>query len=364
MRLERWRWAAFPAGLWAATRVAYLFLGYLSLGLVPKVQLAGGAPPLHAYPALDALCRQDCGWFYLIATRGYASVKESNFWPGLPVSARVLSLLTFIPPEFTLILIPNLACLGAYLIVYHLFSRLDGERAARWALAAWLCYPFSFFHASAYPETLMICATAGAVLLGSRGHHVLAGIALGLGTLSRHVTILMGATLPVAQLRQRGLRRFFLSPSLIGLVMPFALVGVYALYCKSRFGDPLTFWKARDMWGEMAWWGIGKVLKNVDRMPHIASFALWALLPTVGAIALLRDRRYAELAAAVLPLALVIWTMGAWGLGRYSASCWPAFLPIGGWLERRPALRLPLLLALGMAQGWYFFLHSHHYEIY
>jgi hypothetical protein len=356
-----WR---FPLGLWLATRVALVYLGYLSLALVPAMVKQGGSPALRRYPALDALCRWDCGWFVLLAQRGYASATETNFWPGLSVAARLLEQAIKLPIPFGVLLISNLACLGAYLVIYRLFWEQSGEPAARTSLTVFAAFPFAFFHASGYPETLMIFFSAAAVFLALRGHHVRAGLALGLGVLSRHLTILMGGALLAAQLQQRGWRRFFHSPlGLVGLAMPFAAIAVYAVYCARAWGDPLSFWKARNDWGATAWWSVVEVFRHIKERPHIALFVIFALLPAAGAAAYLRRPRMAVLGAAVLPLIVVLWLIGAFGLGRYAASCWPAFLPIGEWLERHPAFKTPLLIVLGIAQGWFFFLHTHHYEI-
>lgn len=364
MRPGRASWAVFPAGVWVASRVIALYLGYLSIALVPNGQPEGGSHALYGRPALDALCRQDCGWFDLIARHGYRIPKEANIWPGLPMSARAVAAVTPIPPELALIIIPNLACLGAYLLIYRLFAELDGDAAARWGLVAFVAFPFSFFHSAGYPESLLIFFSALAVALARTRRHVAAGIALGIGVLCRHVTILWGLALVAAQLRERRLRRFFLSPALVGLVMPFLLAGVYVVYCKYRFGDPLAFWHARAYWGVLADWSIGTFLEQARHVPQIISYFVWASLPTVGALWLLRHRRYAELAAAVLPYLAVIWIRGTWGLGRYAAACWPAFLPIGRALTRWPALRAPVLLFLAAPQGWYFFLYSHMYDVF
>ena len=144
--------------------------------------------------------------------------------------------------------------------------------------------------------------------------------------------------------------------------MPFLAVAVYFFYCYRAFGDPLSAVKARNAWGDTAWWSVVQVFKHLDRRPHIALFVVFALLPTAGAVALIVTRR-AVLAAAVVPLLAVLWVIGAFGLGRYAASCWPAFLPVGAWLERHPRWKAPLLIVLALAQGWFFFLHTHHYEI-
>jgi hypothetical protein len=56
---------------------------------------------------------------------------------------------------------------------------------------------------------------------------------------------------------------------------------------------------------------------------------------------------------------LTLWLVGISALGRYSASCWPAFLPLGVWLERRPALALAVVGFSAMLQMIFFFLHTH-----
>lgn len=358
----RGRWTIFPFGLWVATRLSLILLGYISLKLTPSLRGSSSAS-LHAYPAFDALCCWDCGWFDTLARRGYASATETNFWPGLPVAASALSKLTGMRVGFAVLTISNLACLGAYLTIYRIFARLDGTGAARAALALFAAYPFAFFHASGYPETIMIFSSALALLLAASGRHASAGVALGLGILSRHLTVLLGGGLLVAQLRQRGLRRFFASPAFLALGLPFAVAGIYMVYCHFAWGDALSSMHARSAWGHTAWWSVWDAIRQAHKRPHIVSFVPFALVPTIGAFCLLGSRKYAELAASVLPLVLVLWLIGAFGLGRYSASCWPAFLPLGKWYLRHPRWQVPLLLFFCLGQGWFFFLHSHHYEI-
>ena len=70
------------------------------------------------------------------------------------------------------------------------------------------------------------------------------------------------------------------------------------------------------------------------------------------------NRRMILTAAGVLAFGL-----GAYGLGRYSASVWPAFLPLGVWLTRRPSWKLPLVVVLAMFQGLFLHLFAHAYEL-
>jgi Gpi18-like mannosyltransferase len=358
----RWRWTVFPFALWVVTRISLLLLGYVSLMLMPGLRDSVSVS-LHELPALDALCCWDCGWFEHLATAGYEDANQTNFWPGLPMAARLLMKLTGMRVGFALLSISNLACLGAYLIIYRLFVRLDGVPAARAGLVLFAAYPFAFFHASGYPETIMIFTSALALSLAMSGRHGWAGIALGLGILSRHLTVLLGGGLLAAQLGQRGWRRFFRDPAFLALALPFVVAGIYLLYCQIVWGDALSFWRARDTWGQTAWWSIVEAIRQAKSRPHIVSFIPFALVPIIGSVALLRFRKYRELAAATLPLVAVLCLIGAFALGRYSASCWPAFLPLGKWYLRHPRWQVPLLLFFGLGQGWFFFLHSHHFEI-
>ena len=80
-----------------------------------------------------------------------------------------------------------------------------------------------------------------------------------------------------------------------------------------------------------------QVLTNQDAGPYAGDVPVWrsylpfALLPTVGALALLRKPQWWELAAFALILVIVNGAVGIVALGRYMAACWPAFLPLGVW---------------------------------
>jgi hypothetical protein len=76
--------------------------------------------------------------------------------------------------------------LFTWFIVPHSDLRhIEWEGAARWALTLFGVYPFAFFQAAGYPESLMIFFSALAILLAQREDHIWAGVALGLGVLAR-----------------------------------------------------------------------------------------------------------------------------------------------------------------------------------
>jgi Gpi18-like mannosyltransferase len=365
----RWRWAIYPTVLFFCVRVA--LMGVSQLGMTVVTKLYWDLIPrdfLQQYPALDGLCRWDCFRFEEIARRGYFERVAVNFFPLYPLTARVLHDLTGLEMHLALLLISNIASFGSYLLIYHLFIMLANEDAARWGLALFAAYPFAFFQATGYPESLMIFTSSLAILLALKGHHVWAGTVLGFGVLARHLTMFAGAALLIAQVRQRGLRprAFLLSFSILGLIIPWLFLAVYSMFQYYTFGDPFTFWRVRSEWGSLAWWGIITLIRPPEWNEHVPimySYVPFALLVTVGALALLTRKQWYELASFTLLLLVMLWFTGVWGLGRYSASCWPAFLPLGVWLSKRPLWQSPAIAFLAIFQGLFFFVFSHGYPI-
>jgi len=87
----------------------------------------------------------------------------------------------YIHLHLALLVVSNGAGLWALLVIYRIFATLNGEAAARWALTLFGVYPFAFFQAAGYPESLMIFFSALTILLALPGNHLWAGVALGLG---------------------------------------------------------------------------------------------------------------------------------------------------------------------------------------
>jgi hypothetical protein len=365
----RWQWATFPVAVFLFTRIALLGVSKIGMTIVPALHYGFGPQILLLkYPSLDGLCRWDCEHFGNIARVGYTTVRSTNFFPLYPMLVHALHALTGLPFQFAMLIVPNLASLGAFLVIYRIFSMLAEEEAARWALALLAAYPFAFFQATGYPESLMMFFSALAILLALRGNHISAGVALGLGVLARHLTLFAGASLLTAQVRQRGLhpKRLLLTPAILGLLVPWLFFGLYCLYQYIKFGNPLAFWSARNTWGSLAWWGIWHLLttkEHNEHVPIIYSYLPFAYMTTLGALALLTKRQWTELAAFAIGLMFMCWAVGIWGIGRYSASCWPAFLPFGVWLSKRPNLQGPVIAMLAVFQGLFFFLFAHAFPI-
>jgi hypothetical protein len=361
----------YPLLLFIFTRAALLGFSSLSLMLVPNLNWEfGSRESLKHYPSLDGLCRWDCWHFARIASEGYTEARWTNFFPLYPFLSRFVSVVTNIDILLSLLVVSNVASLGTYLLVYRVFTLMADVSVARTSLLLFASYPFAFFQATGYPESLMLCFSALAILLALRGHHIWAGVALGVGVLARHLTMLAGASLLAAQIRERGIgpKRLLLHPAILGLLIPWLFLGAYSFYQYRAFGNPLAFSAARDQppWSELAWWGIDDLLATTSRIDHVQamySYLPFALITTIGSLALLMKRRWLELAAFAVIFMIMLWSIGMWGLGRYTASCWPAFLPLGAWLAKRPEWQGPVVAVLALFQGLFFYLFVHMYAI-
>lgn len=368
---ERWSWTTFPALLFIYTRGALLGFSYFAMRLAPNLNWSFDPREfLIKYPALDGLCRWDCWHFGRIAREGYTEARWTNFFPLYPLLTRTVYQVTGMPVNLALLVVSNAAGFGSFLVIYRIFTMVAEEDAARCALALFAAYPFAFFQAAGYPESLMIVSSALAILLARRGNHLSAGIALGFGVLARHLTLFAGAALLAAQIRQRGLhpKRLLLNPAILGLLIPWLALALYSFYQYKTFGNPLAFAAARDKppWGPMAWWGIQDLLKtrlDNDQVRAMYSYIPFGLMITAGALGLLMRRQWSELAAFAIIFMMMIWAIGMWGLGRYSASVWPAFLPLGVWLARRPKWQGPVIGILALFQGLFFYLYAHMFAI-
>jgi Gpi18-like mannosyltransferase len=363
------RFGTFPLFVFVAHRLTLMLVSYMGLKIVPSLYYHEDIrfAEMQPYLMLDGLCRWDCGWYAQIATSGYSTPPTCEIWPLFPLFTNVVQAITRLPVHFALILSANLVGLASYYVILAIYRRYLKESAANWALVAFVAYPFSFFQAAGYAESTMVLLSALAVLLALNRRHLFAGVALGAGAIARHISLFAGVALLVASLRQRrwSLRRLLLSRDVFGLILPFFPPAVFIWYVGKKFGDPLIFWHARQQAFSFASFSVPKVFSDVgfDGQPELYFYVLFLLIPLVGTVLLFAKRAWLELACASSALMLVIIYGGAFGLGRFCASCWPAFLPLGKWLSRQDAAAGAWIGVMSMFQGLFFFLFSHQWRI-
>jgi len=346
----------FPLTVWLTTHVAIAALATLTIFLWPYLYSAHGAVSVDMR-FVNGLCAWDCLAYADIAKNGYVHALDVNFWPMLSIYARPLVWL-HLSGQTAIIIVAQAASLIAYVSIYEVFEILDGEIAARWGLVVFAAYPFSFFFGVGYTETLMVAAGAGSMWLALRGRHVWANVAFAAGVLSRAPATLGWLGLAALQLRDRTRWR-----TRAALLIPVAVGALWPLYNWMRFGDPLQFLHSRAFWGWHAQLNIIRGMRHWREARMLVIYPFFGIIPLCGVVALVRERRWWPLAAVAVPTFALFCLVGAYGFGRYSASVWPAFLPLGVWLSRRPTLQLPVIIAFVLFQGFFLHLYAHAYEL-
>jgi hypothetical protein len=366
---------SFPFILWVATRLAYVGMSWMGLTAVNTLWYHDDdrQRSLQPYEWIDGLCRWDCGWFHLLTQNGYANLEYAKVFPLLSAIGYAVEQTLGVNHLVTFIIVANLATLGAFVVIYKLFTELEGEPPARFGLLAFSAFPFAYYNAAGYPESLMVLATALSIWLARRRQHLSAGLVLTIGFAARHLTLAGGAGLLAAQLRQRGWhpKKFLGSPAVLGLLFPWLFLAAFSWYLSEKVGDPLAWWNARKIgWNDWVWYGARQVLLNIPykERPEYYYYILLSVPLLGGAVALAinwkrRAEQYAEVSAFGLVLLAVVMSSGAAGMGRYLASIWPCFLPLGVWLSKRPMWQGPVLGFFFLLQGLWFFLFSHQWRV-
>ncbi|MEW5848673.1 MAG: mannosyltransferase family protein [Myxococcota bacterium] len=354
-------WYLYPVFVFLLSRLTLLGVSHLGIAMVmtrPRFD------QLERFgPVLVGFCRWDCRFFVQIAEHGYQTADEAAFFPLLPILARAVSALG-VPLHLALLFVTNLACLGAFLVIYRIFEQLAGRDAARWGLAAYAAYPTGFFLGAVYSESLMVFFTALAAWLSMHRRHVVAALAVMLAALSRHVALAAGVLLLGAQVQDRpDLRRFLFHPAVLALGLPLLGTGAYMFWLHLQFGDPWMWYSNRLEYGEMATLSLAQVVARGFPDVRVSYFMLFACLPLLGTLSLLRRKEWLPLGMFSAALMAVFLSVGMYALGRFSVACWPAFLPVGIALARYQVLQLPLIMGLSIFQGLFFFLFSHEFHI-
>ncbi|MCX5732293.1 MAG: mannosyltransferase family protein, partial [Deltaproteobacteria bacterium] len=206
--------------------------------------------------ALDAFGRWDAHWYLDVAARGYelrgalASVQSNlAFFPLYPWAVRGTHAL--LPSawqgEGSLYLCAIALSNGAALLGLWLLWRLarevtgDDDAASRTVLYA-LLFPTGFILSAAYPESLFLLLSVGALLAAMRGRFLLAG---GLGlllALTRPGGVLVAVPLAWLAFTQGGPRR---GTALVASALPGLGLALHAAQLWRITGDPLALFHAQ-----------------------------------------------------------------------------------------------------------------------
>jgi hypothetical protein len=236
--------------LWAflGARVLLFVISLVGGGAV--FPLPPGQPPTDSgFPApnlfagwhmlITATERQDALWYLRLATTGYrADDQSAAFYPLFPMAVRAVAWLPGIGPLGAALIVANLACFGA-LLMLHALTRMElGRAAARRTVLFAALFPTAFFLLAPYGESLFLLLSVCAFWFARRNRWGLAALAGAGAALTRSAGVLLIVALAVEAIRQWRAGRPLL-PRLAGA----AAIGIgpllYFGYWQVRFSD---FW--------------------------------------------------------------------------------------------------------------------------
>ncbi|GCE47464.1 mannosyltransferase PIG-V [Thermosporothrix hazakensis] len=243
-----WQKAALAVlPLYTATHIAYFLLTYLSslFHLENFTQKSLALPMLLSWWG-----RWDTDHFVFIASKGYDEAWRTAFFPLYPLFESGLALLTRNALVAGLLL-SNLALFGVFVILYRLVERDFGTILAARTTLYLALFPTAFFLSAAYNESLFLFFTLLCFYQIRKGRWWLAGLVGFLACLTRSAGILLCLPFCYDYLRQHGWNwRALRLDGLSVLLLPTGL-GLFALYCWYRFGDPLAFSHAQAGWNRV-----------------------------------------------------------------------------------------------------------------
>ncbi len=261
--------------------------------LVCVVYLAGA--PVNAAPPWDkALSNWDTGWYLSIVEGGYDRdlTDQANvaFFPVYPLLVRGISALG--PSPVTAGVVLSLACFLAALFVLRrlLLTRFPPETASN-ALLLTAFWPFSFFFALVYTESLFLLLAAAAFYCAGKERWWAAAACAGVASGTRVVGLFL-ATAVVLSFFQK--EEWSPTPRYLAKSAGLALVGFSGLlafmgYLWAHTGSALAFVQVQRFWPYR-----GEGVAGLSRIPEVLTGRPVA------------SYEYFEIVVALIPLALFL----------------------------------------------------------
>ncbi len=366
---------ALVASLWG---LAYLAAVYAAAVLYCAV--SGGSVTWEA--VASALRRSDAVHYRNLAMLGYHGYIENGqhlflvFFPLYPWCVRLLHGLIGGGYDLCAHLLSGTCFVAGCVVFARLMTEELGWEAARLGLGLLTAYPFSFFFAGVFTESLFFLLSVSTFYLLRRRRWLPAGLLGALAALTRMQGLVLAVpwlvqvwtdTRPLQKLRRREGRS--LVRGLLRRLLPLAFMalgaGVYLALNWSVEGDPFRFaFYQRDHWFQYpvplpACLGI---LWDTIAANGANAFTFTTLLPEL--IVFVLSAGTVLYAAGTLPLPWTAYLLGclilnyslSWPLscGRYMACAFPLFTALALLLRRRPALGWSLPAA-PLLQGAYLY---------
>jgi Gpi18-like mannosyltransferase len=174
-----------------------------------------------------------------VAQHGYhwgaLGVANTNFMPLYPILIRLLQPVVLGSPWIAAWLSANLAFLLALVLIWRWSFLKWGQGTALRVLVVTVAFPFSFFYAAPYAESLFLALAVAAFLFAEEDRWLLAISAAGLSTIARPVglAVVLGL-MALAMARGRPRQAILTTAALAPLLC-------FVVYLTVTFGHPLAF---------------------------------------------------------------------------------------------------------------------------
>lgn len=349
----------------AASRLALLTVGLLTLIHLRPLTSAGNAVSLSGQQALNIWGAWDTGWYMDLVLNGYQRAPgldgQANwaFFPAFPGLAAGLSHLTGLTPFQAMLVVSNLAFLAALFLIRRLAREEFDDRTADLAVVLLCVAPGSHVFSAAYTEALFLAAVAGSLVLMRQRRWLAAGAAAALAVLTRNLGV--GLLLPYAWTALERLRTAprpgaaELARIGAGGLLPVAAILGFMLYLKARTGDALAFVHVQKAWHRT----LGDPFTPlVNGLLHPAtvhdadllSLAVgWLAIGLLIALAMMRRWRLLSLA---LFLTLAPLAAGVASFARYALVDLPLALAAAKLLADRPRIATAVIASLAVLSGF------------
>ncbi len=362
------RVALSAAGVWLATRVAYVVFTYFTVVL--------NQPESSDARSLIQIWDQfDTHLYLLISRRGYFWVPTAAFFPLYPALVGGISSLLGhaagpIWPAFDIVRlivalgVANLGTLSAFvglsLLAWHEYGE---ERMASLVVLVVAAYPFAFFLTAAYTEGTFLAAAVFTLYFTRRGSWRWAALAALIAGLTRATALALIMPLGWEYGRQHGwwrrgryrqIRRSTVVEALAVGAAP-AAVAAFAGFLWLHFGTPIIWLTVQsDEWHRHAtpvWQTLARLGHRLVAFPAFGSAEANLLLNLVPVVLCMT---VVLIAIRQIPVSFFLYVIGLCYLsisapingrpeliesaGRFLIAAVPVFLVLARWMQRHPVL--------------------------
>ena len=338
----------------------------------------------------------DTGYYMRISRIGYTADRPDThaFFPLFPILLRGVDTVVPGPTLISSLVLSNLCCIGALVMLHRFAAREVGSATADRTLLFLMAFPTGFFLSAGYNGSLFLLLSVSALYSLRSGRFWLAAVFGAFASATRLTGALLvlpfvmeyarlNAWRAPAWLQRRPWRpdrdrpgpRLLVGRGRLGLDAAGVLlipvgVAAFATYCWIAFGDPLDFAHAQQVWGKHLappWVGFQQAIHMVSLQPMALYQAglhnlldigfglgsiLLLVLCVVGPWRLRRDQLFLVAYAAATLLTVLMSPAGGlfpmMGIPRYALELTPNFLLLARLGAHRAVERLYLLPAIGL----------------